>query len=133
MKGLLAQFCGVVTVLALVVTPACAPLCAAKVCSQALNSAEKGSPCHVMAMGNGSAISAHTAQTCGALELPAGALNSAIKNEWQHDDRFGTFSAGLDIPAQEITSAPEQSRYYCFACASSPHTSSSLLTSVLRI
>jgi hypothetical protein len=132
-KGLLAQVCGVVTVLALVVAPSCAPLCAAKVCSQALNSAEEGSPCHVMAMGNGSAISAHTAQTCGALELPAGALNSTNKNEEQHDGPFGTFSAGLDIPAQEISSALEQSRDYCFTCTSSPQRASFLsLTSVLR-
>jgi hypothetical protein len=133
-KGLLAQVCGVVTVLALVVAPACAPLCAAKVCSQALNSAEEGSPCHVMAMGNGNAISAHTAQTCGALELPAGALNSTNKNEGQHDDRFETFSEGLNISPQEISSAPEQSLNYCFACTSSPQRASSLsLTSVLRI
>jgi hypothetical protein len=133
-RGLLAQVCGMVTVLALVVAPACAPLCAAKVCSQALSSAEEGSPCHAMAMGHGSAISARTAQTCGTLELPEAALNSTNKNERQHNNRFGTFSAGLDIPVQEISSAPMQLRDYCFACTSSPHTSSSLfLTSILRI
>jgi hypothetical protein len=133
-KGWLAQVCGVVTVLALVVAPACAPLCAAKVCSQALGTDNGDSPCHIMKIAGGSATHVHGAQSCGAPELPAGALNSSSKNEGQRDDRFRTFSAGLDIPAQEIFSAPEQSRDYCFACASSPHTSSSLLlTSVLRI
>jgi hypothetical protein len=87
-----------------------------------------------MAMGHASTISARTEQTCGALELPAGALNSTSKNEGQHGDRFGTFSTGLDNPAQEISSAQLQLLDYCFTCASSPHTSSSLLlTSVLRI
>src|SRR5229473_104459 len=132
-KGLLAQVCGVVTVLALVVAPACAPLCAAKVCSRALTSTEEGSSCHVMAMARGSATYAHAVQNCGALEPPAAALNSASKNEVQHNDRSQAFSAGVGIPTQEVSSVSEQSQGLGFACTSSPQRSSSLsLTSVLR-
>jgi len=133
-NALLAQVCGVVTILALVVAPACAPLCAAKVCSRVLTSTEKDSRCHVMATARGSAAYAHAAQNCGALELPAAALNSTNKKEVQDNERSEAFGAGLDIPAQEVSSASERSLEYCFASASPPQrSSSSSLTSVLRI
>jgi len=131
---MLAQVCGVVTILALVVAPACAPLCAAKVCSQALGSVEEGSPCHVMAKADGGATLVYAAQGCGAPELPAAALNSTNKKEVQDNERSEAFGTGLDIPTQEVASTSERSRDCCFACASSPQSSSSLsLTSVLRI
>ena len=123
-----------VTVLALVVAPACAPLCAAKVCSQALGSVEEGSPCHVMRIAGGSAAHVHGAQSCGVPELPAAALNSTNKNGSLQNDHFEAFGVGLDNLSQKVSSAPEQLQDDCFACKSSPHTSSSLLlTSVLRI
>src|SRR6267143_512679 len=130
-KGLLAQVCGVVTILALAVAPACTPLCAAKICSQASGPAEEGSPCHLMKIG-GSVSHVHGAQSCGALEMPAAALNSTNKNGSLQTDRFEAFGVGLYNISQKVSSAPEQSQDGCFACTSSPQSSSSSLTSVLR-
>src|SRR6266850_4489514 len=125
-KDLLAQVCGVVTMLALVVAPACAPLCAAKACSRGLGSAEEGSPCHVMAMAHGSTTWFDAAQNCGVPELPAAAFNSADKNESQQKNRFAAFGVGLDIPSQEVFTASGQSQDHCFACTSSSQITSSL-------
>src|ERR1700730_1910960 len=133
-KGLRAQVCGVVTVLALVVAPACAPLCAVKVCSQTLGTDNGDSPCHVMKIAGGSATQVHGAQSCGVPDLPAATLNSTNKHGSRQDERFETFGVVLDTLSQKVSSAPEQLQDDCFACKSSPHTSSSLfLTSVLRI
>ena|ERR1700682_4812116 len=133
-KALLAQVCGVVAILALVIAPACAPLCAAKICSQASGSAEEGSPCHVMAMAHGGAARIHAAQGCGAPELPAAALNSTNKKEVQDNERSEEFGAGVGIASQEISSTVGQSRDYCFAWTSSPQrSSSSSFMSILRI
>src|SRR6266403_530150 len=133
-NALLAQVCGMVTVLALIVAPACAPLCAARVCSQALSSAEEGSPCHAVATERGSAVHVHAAQGCGVPELPAAALNSTIKNGSPQNDRFEAFGLGLYNLSQKVSSVSEQSQDRYFACASSPQRSSSLcLMSVLRI
>jgi hypothetical protein len=132
-NGLLAKVCGFVTILALVVAPACAPLCAAKVCSQASGSAEEGSPCHLMRIPGGSATHIHGAQYCGAPELPAAALNSTNKNGSLQDERFEAFRMGLHNLSQKISSVSAQSQDCCFACTSLPQGSSSLsLTSVLR-
>ena len=131
---MLAQVCGVVTILALVVAPACAPLCAAKVCSRGLASKEVDSPCHVMATARGDATHAHAAQNCGALELPVAALTSTSKNEWLQSTRFEAFGVGLDIPPPGVFPASGQSQDHCFACTRSPQEASSLsLTSILRI
>jgi hypothetical protein len=133
-KAMLAQVCGAVTILALVVAPACAPLCAVKVCSQALSSAEKDSPCHLMKIPSGSANHVHGAQICGARELPAAALNSTNKNGLLQNDRFEAFGVGRHNLSQKVSSFSGQSQDRCFACTSSPHRSSSLsLMSVLRI
>src|SRR6266850_2920439 len=133
-KGLLAQVCGVVTMLALVVAPACAPLCAARVCSKALTSAEGDSPCHLMGIALGSATHVHGAQSCGAPELPAAALNSTNKNGSLQNDRFEAFGVAVDVASQGALSASDQHRDCCFACASSPQRCFALsLTSVLRI
>src|SRR6266446_7463508 len=102
-KGLLAQVCGVVTMLALLVAPACAPLCAARVCSQALGSAEGDSPCHLMGIALGSATHAHGAQSCGAPELPAAALNSTNKNGSPQNGRFDAFGVGPNISSQKVS------------------------------
>ena len=134
LKGLVAQVCGAVIILALVAAPVCAPWCAAKVCSQGTAPAAVDSSCHGMATERGSAMHAHAAQNCGAHELPAATVNSANKNEVQHNDRSEAFGAGLDIRAQEISSPSERSRDDCLGGASSPQISSSLsLASVLRI
>src|SRR6267143_3502794 len=127
-NALLSQVCGVVTILALVVTPVCSPLCAARVCSQALSSAEVDSPCHLMKVAGGGATHVHGAQSCGAPELPAAALNSTNKNGSLQTDRFEAFGVGLYNISQKVSSAPEQSQDGCFACTSSPQSSSSSLT-----
>src|SRR6266436_250147 len=133
-KAMLAQVCGVVTILALVVTPACAPLCADKLCSQASGSAEEGSPCDLVKIAGGNATHVHGAQSCGAPEVPAAALNFTNKNGSLQNDRFEAFGVGLYILSQKVSSVSEQSQDGCFACTSSPQSpSSSSLTSVLRI
>src|SRR6267142_6763808 len=132
-NALLAQVCGVVTILALVVTPVCSPLCAARVCSQALSSAEVDSPWHLMKVAGGSATHVHGAQSCGAPELPAAALNSTNKNGSLQNDRFEAFGMGLYNLSSKVSSVSEQSQDRCFPCTSSPQRSSSLsLMSVLR-
>jgi hypothetical protein len=131
---MLAQVCGAVTILALVVAPACAPLCAVKVCSQALSSAEEDSPCHLMNIPGGSATHVHGGQSCGAPEQPAATLNSTNKNGSLQNDRFEAFGVGLHDLSQKVSSFSGQSQGRCFACTSSPQRSSSLfLMSVLRI
>src|SRR5882762_10387900 len=133
-NALLAQVCGVVTILALVVTPVCSPLCAARVCSQALSSAELDSPCHLMKVAGGGATHVHGAQSCGARELPAAALNSTNKNGPLQNDCFEAFGVAVDVASQGALSASDQHRDCCFACASSPQRCFALsLTSVLRI
>ena len=133
-KGLLAQVCGVVTILALVVAPLCAPWCAANVCSRGLATTAVGSSCHGMATERGSTIHGHAAQNCAAQELPAATVNSVNKNKVQDNERSEEFGAGVGIPPQEISSTVEQSRDVSFACARWPQVSSSLsLMSVLRI
>src|SRR6267143_591088 len=132
-KAMLALVCGVVTILALVVAPACAPLCAARVCSQALGSPQAESPCHLMGIVLDSATHAHGAQNCGAPELPSAALNSTNKNGSLQNNRFEAFGVGLYTLSQKASSFSGQSQERCFACTSSPQRSSSLsLTSVLR-
>src|ERR1700674_769838 len=131
-KAMLTQVCGLVTILPLVVAPACAPLCAAMVCSRGLASTEVDSPCHLMATARGNATYAHAAQNCGAPELPAAALNSTDKNESQQKNRFEAFGVGLDIPPQGGFPASGQSPDHCLACTRSPQEPSSL-TGVLRI
>src|SRR5882762_4317506 len=132
-NALLAQVCGVVTILALVVTPVCSPLCAARVCSQALSSAEVDSPCHLMKVAGGGATHIHGAQNCGAPELPAAALNSTNKNGSLQNDRFEAFGVGLHTLSQKVTSLSEQPQDGRFVRTSWPESSSSSsLTSVLR-
>src|SRR6267143_5330575 len=130
-KGLLAQVCGVVTILALAVAPACTPLCAAKICSQASGPAEEGSSCHLMKIG-GSVSHIHGVQSCGALEVPAAALHSTNKNGSLQTDRFEAFGVGRYNLTQKVSSVSEQSQDRCFAGTSSPQRSSLSLMSVLR-
>src|SRR6266850_3372886 len=133
-KAMLAQVCGVVIILALVVAPACASLCATRVCSRAVSSAEEHSPCHLTKIPGGSATHVHGAQSCGTRELPAAALNFTNKNGSSQNDRFEAFGAGLYNLSKRVSSVSEQSQDACFAWPRSPQVTSSLsLTGVLRI
>src|SRR5260370_13463906 len=77
----LARIASLMTILALIVAPACAPLCAAQAWMQAPVSAGMGSHCHSSDVANGSAVHLHSAQGCGAPELQLADLTSA--NTWE--------------------------------------------------
>ena len=64
------------TILALVVAPACTPLRAAKVCSRAFASAEEDAPCRLMNIALGSVTRVNSARGCGEPEPPVAELNS---------------------------------------------------------
>jgi len=83
--------------LALIVAPVCAPLCAARVCSQASVSTTSEAPCHLSRAIRGDTPQIHAVQSCGGAELPAAVLSSSIKNDTLRangaatiDDTFGT-------------------------------------------
>src|SRR6267143_4182109 len=89
----LARIASVVTLLALVVAPACAPLCAAQVCTQASVTAGMGSHCHSREVVNESAVHIRAVQNCGAPELQVAELTSASRRGSFQRDR-ATVSAG---------------------------------------
>src|SRR5258708_27945627 len=80
----LARIGSLMTILALIVAPACAPLCAAQSCPQAPVSAGMGSHCHSSEVANGGAVHLYSVQGCGAPELHLADLTSSNKRESLH-------------------------------------------------
>src|SRR5258708_12865964 len=77
----LARIASLMTILALIVAPACAPLCAAQACPQAPVSAGMGSHCHSSEVANGGAVHLYSVQGCGSPELQVANLPSANTRE----------------------------------------------------
>src|SRR5260370_39754793 len=75
----LARIASVVTLLALIVAPACAPLCAAQACMQASGSAGMESHCHFRGIAHGGEAHLHSVQGCGAPELQLANLTPASR------------------------------------------------------
>jgi len=87
-KAMLAQVCGVVTILALVVTPVCSPLCAAQVCSRTSSTAAVNGPCHFAEAAQQNAQYVRGIARCGATELPSATLTSSKLMELSSSARF---------------------------------------------
>ncbi len=122
------------TILALIVAPACAPLCAAQSCPQAPVSAGMGSHCHSREVANGSAVHLHSAQGCGAPELQLADLTSANRRESLHKDRSTVSVSGLGVLSLVHPSPLAHHRAACSAEVESPQYSCSFVASVvLRI
>lgn len=121
------------TILALIVAPACAPLCAAQACTQAPVSAGTGSHCHSREVANGSAFHLHSVQGCGAPELQVANLPSVSKLGSLQRDRSTVSASGLDVSAEH----PHPLAYHRTPCdaglGSPPHSCSAISTVVLRI
>jgi len=92
---LLARLAGLIILLALVVAPACAPLCAAQICVQGHASTEMG--CHSHGAANGDVVYFQSVQSCGAPELQAANLPSADKRGPLQKVRAATASGELGL------------------------------------
>jgi len=104
----LARFASLITLLALVVAPACAPLCAAQTCTQAPASTEMGSHCHSHEVANSSAAYLHAVQSCGAAEFQAANMPSAEKRRSLQKVRaeVSPGAVGVSSPGHFSPSAP---------------------------
>jgi hypothetical protein len=122
------------TILALIVAPACAPLCAAQTCAQAPVSAGMGSHCHSREVANGSAVHLHSVEGCGAPELQVANLPSLNKRGSFQRDQSTVSASGLDVRSAEHPYSRACHRARCDAgLGSPPHSCSAISTVVLRI
>jgi hypothetical protein len=133
-RAWLAKFASLITLLALVVAPACAPLCAAQTCAHVPASTEIGSHCHSQGVANGGAVYLQTVQSCGAPELQAANLPSADKRGSLQRVRAEAFPGklGVPFPGYSSLSAPV-SVFIDVNLESSPHSCSAISTVVLRV
>src|SRR5258708_23891635 len=97
----LARIASLMTILALIVAPACAPLCAAQSCPQAPVSAGMGSHCHSSEVANGGAVHLHSAQGCGSPELQVANLPSVSQLGSLQRDLSTVSASGLDVRSAE--------------------------------
>lgn len=77
-SSLAARLVSLLTLVALLVTPACGPLCATKNCAGAPASQPKEDHCHLAMMDQQYAAHWQGVASCGTRELPATILSSAI-------------------------------------------------------
>ena len=132
--GMLARICGLVAMLALVVAPACAPLCAARNCSQVSASTTAERPCHLAELMHGGESQFRTVQNCGTSELPAAILTSSIKNDASQASRALTFEFAFGTSSQKFFGFHSQPSERDVAGPPSPHLpATSRLDQILRI
>src|SRR5260370_21131514 len=130
----LARIASLMTILALLVAPACAPLCAAQACAQAPVSAGMGSHCHSREVANGSAVHLHSAQGCGSPELQVANLPSVSQLGSLQRDRSTVSASRLDVRSAEHPHPLAYHRARCDAGLESPPYSRSSISPVfLRI
>src|SRR6266852_5279762 len=98
----LARIGSLMTILALIVAPACAPLCAAQSCPQAPVSAGMGSHCHSSEVANGGAVHLDSVQGCGAPELHLADLTSANRRESLQKDRSTVSVSRLGVQISQV-------------------------------
>lgn len=111
----LARACGFVTMLALIVTPVCAPLCAAQVCSQASVSTTSEAPCHLSGAIHGDTPQIHAVQSCGGGELPAAVLSSSIKSDTLRASGAATIVDSFGTLPQEFPARHSRASGSCVA------------------
>ena len=130
----LARIASVVTLLALIVAPACAPLCAAQACMQASGSAGMESHCHFRGIAHGGEAHLHSVQGCGAPELQLANLTSANRRESLQRDRATVSADGVGVVSAEHSSPLAHHRGACRIGEEPPsYSCSSPARAVLRI
>src|SRR5216684_3472910 len=130
----LARIGSLMTILALIVAPACAPLCAAQSCPQAPVSAGMGSHCHSSEVANGGAVHLDSVQGCGAQELQVANLPSVSQLGSLQRDRSMVSASGLDVrSAEHLQPLAYHRTPFDAGLGSPPHSCSAVSTVVLRI
>jgi hypothetical protein len=120
--------------LALVVAPACAPLCAARICSQVSASTTVERPCHLAGLIHGGESHFRAVQNCGASELPSAILTSSIKKDASQASRALTFEFAFSTSSQKFFGFHSQPSALSVAGPLSPHLpATSRLDQILRI
>lgn len=123
-----------VTVVALVVAPSCAPLCAAQMCSQAPTLSTSEKHCHASASMHNDVPQIHAVQNCSAPELAAAALSSVNKGNALKEYRSAASGAAPYPPSQDLPAISTTNLRSCCANAGSLRRSDSFLaTIILRI
>ena len=93
-----------VTLLALLVTPFCAPLCAARMCSQTSSPAASEEQCHAAASMHGGVPQIHAALNCNPPELTIAALSPGNKSDLLEISRSAPQAASHSAGSQEFNS-----------------------------
>jgi hypothetical protein len=121
-----------VTVMALLVGPVCAPLCAAYICSTSFGAAAASDHCHMAALED-QALRIHAVQNCATPELPPAVFFRAGKGSASDSDRIAS-PAGIPAAGAGIATTPLLHRRSKYAENESWRNSHRLhATSVLRI
>jgi hypothetical protein len=126
--------CALVMLLTLVVTPACAHLCAARTCARVATSTAPEALCHAAKSMRGNVPHVNAIQNCGAPELPAAVLSSATKQDGWQANRNASIDDGDGALPQELSVNRSQPGEGCVSSPSMAHFSAaSLFSGVLRI
>jgi len=130
----LARIASLVTIVALVVAPACGPLCAAQACMQTPSSTEMGSNCHSHGAANGGAVHFHAVHRCGAPELQVANLSAGSVRGLIQRDRASAPADWIGVVAPSLSSLSTHNSATIGADVESPpHFCSVTSTVVLRI
>jgi hypothetical protein len=130
----LAKACALVTLLTLVVTPACAPLCVARTCARVATSTAPEAPCHAAKAMRGNVPHVHAIQNCRAPELPAAMLSSSTKNDGRQENRRAGLNDAFAALSQELSVYRSGPSERCVEGPPLAHSSvASLSVDVLRI
>jgi hypothetical protein len=128
----LARLASLITLLALVVAPACAPLCAAQTCTQGHASTEVG--CHSRGAANGGAVYLQAVQNCGNPELQAANLPSGDKRVTLKKVRASASRGELATHSADSSSLVTQNSARIDAVLESPpHSCCAISVAILRI
>jgi hypothetical protein len=128
----LAKVASLVTILALVVAPACAPLCAAQTCTEGHASNEIG--CHSHGAANGGGVYLQAVQGCSSPELQAANLSSADKRGSLQRVRAAALDGTMGVHSADCSSpSARNSAFIAAELESRPHFCFAISTVVLRI
>jgi hypothetical protein len=103
-SGLRATAVSLVTLLALLVVPACSPLCAAQACLQAQTSTASETHCHLEMTGRNDASQIHVVQNCTASELPMATLSAGANSDVPQISRSASRGTSHLTVSQEFDS-----------------------------
>jgi hypothetical protein len=127
-----ARLASLITLLALVVAPACAPLCAAQTCAEGHASNEMG--CHSHRAANGGVVYLQAVQGCGSPELQAADLPSLnIHGSLQQVRESGARGELATPSAARLFSVTQNSVRSGTGRKAPPHSCCSISIAILRI